>query len=177
MRFTFSFFASPVPRAEPSPGHTFSSSAAFLSLAHTQTQNLVNTIHLLPALSTRKRDPATPSAENYQPWPAHNPRVARAHGHDRGAPTRIIKKHRLQVLHSRIARGVYASRDPVPHHVHRTRPRPDNPPHLHAVTYWCRGSPGMLAYSAHPPNQCRRQVRVCFASPGANLTLTTYNFR
>ena len=48
MRFTFSFFASPVPRAEPSPGHTFSFTLflplpPFLSLAHTQTHRTLST--------------------------------------------------------------------------------------------------------------------------------------
>jgi hypothetical protein len=53
-------------------------------------------------------------------------------------------------LHPRIARGVYAPRDPVPRYVYGTPSRPSNASHLYAIANGCSTSPCVFTNPAPP---------------------------
>jgi hypothetical protein len=66
-------------------------------------------------------------------------------------------------LYARVARAVYASRDPVPYHVHGARARLGNAPHLPALASGRCAWPRMLADSGAATSQ--RRCKVCLSFP------------
>ena len=169
MRFLFSSFLFSSPRVELQGWWTFTlpslppaRTLSTLSTPFTYYPRTAPARGIPPRLEPRT---SSPGLHITTEWRVHeSPIAARLPGSSKG----IVCKVRFfpcllicavayvswsgKVLHTRIACGVYAPRDPVPRHVYGTPTRPSNASHLYAIANGCGSSPCVFTNPASPAN-------------------------